>query len=106
MLGISHFGPARKKVFFSSFACVASVSVQFRSKRETFFARSLTLAPRSLLLNRKETLATQTRHRINPLFPSSFGENRLKDSIFFPFRVFIDLDFVLVQLKRKKDLGQ
>ena len=60
-------------------ACVASVSIWFRSKErprngilgfgrvrnETraklapFFARSLTLVPRSLLLNRTETLATQ-----------------------------------------------
>ena len=61
-------------------ACVTSVSVWFRSKErprkgilgfgrarnETralllppFFARSLTLVPRSLLLNRTETLATQ-----------------------------------------------
>ena len=47
-------------------ACVASVSVRFRSKlteremkREPFVARSLTLVPRSLLLNRTETLATQ-----------------------------------------------
>ena len=61
-------------------ACVASISVWFRSKErprngilgfgrarnETrallltpFFARSLTLVPRSLLLNRTETLATQ-----------------------------------------------
>ena len=66
-------------------ACVASVSVRFRSKRETFFARSLTLAPRSSLLNRTETLATQARHIINPLFPSLFGENRLKDSGLFSF---------------------
>ena len=66
-------------------ACVASVSVRFRSKRETFFARSLTLAPRSLLLNRTETLATQARHIINPLFPCLFGENRLKDSGLFSF---------------------
>ena len=66
-------------------ACVASVSVLFRSKRETFFARSLTPAPRSLLLNRTETLATQTRHIINSLFPSLFGENRLKDSGLFSF---------------------
>ena len=66
-------------------ACVASVSVWFRSKERPrngilgfgrarngplpallltpFFARSLTLVPRSLLLNRTETLATQaTRH--------------------------------------------
>ena len=61
-------------------ACGSSVSVWFRSKErprkgilgfgrarnETralllapFFARSLTLVPRSLLLNRTETLATQ-----------------------------------------------
>ena len=61
-------------------ACVASVSVWFRSKErprngilgfgrarnETrallltpFFARSLTLVPRSLLLNRTESLAMQ-----------------------------------------------
>ena len=49
-------------------ACVASVSVWFRSEerpvlatremtRAPFFAQSLTLVPRSLLLNRKETLA-------------------------------------------------
>ena len=62
-------------------ACVASVSIWFRSKErprngilgfgrarnETtaklapFFARSLTLVPRSLLLNRTETLATQAK---------------------------------------------
>ena len=30
-------------------------------KREPFFARSLTLVPRSLLLNRSETLATQAK---------------------------------------------
>ena len=67
-------------------ACVASVSVWFRSKKKTeerdfrfwprekwnedplpalllapFFARSSTLVPRSLLLNRKETLATKIR---------------------------------------------
>ena len=30
-------------------------------KREPFFARSLTLVPRSSLLNRTETLATQAR---------------------------------------------
>ena len=57
-------------------ACVASVSVWFRSKerprngilrlwnkcqkiKTPFFARSLTLVSRSLLLNRTETLATQ-----------------------------------------------
>ena len=61
-------------------ACVTSVSVWFRSKERPrkgilgfgrarnearalllapFFARSLTLVPRSLLLNRTETLATQ-----------------------------------------------
>ena len=43
-------------------ACIASVSVWFRSKERPstpFFARSLTLVPRSLLLNRTETLATQ-----------------------------------------------
>ena len=55
-------------------ACVASVSVQFRSKEKTrngifgfalllapLFARSLTLVPRSLLLNRAEKLATQAK---------------------------------------------
>ena len=31
-------------------------------KQEPFFARSLTLVPRSLLLNRTETLATQAIH--------------------------------------------
>ena len=43
-------------------ACVASVSVWFRSKERPstpFFARSLTLVPRSLLLNRTETLPMQ-----------------------------------------------
>ena len=30
-------------------------------KQEPFFARSLTLVPRSLLLNRTETLATQAK---------------------------------------------
>ena len=43
-------------------ACIASVSVWFRSKERLstpFFGRSLTLIPRSLLLNRTETLATQ-----------------------------------------------
>ena len=59
-------------------ACVASVSVSFRSKKTPrkgifgldrataremvlapFLARSWTLVPRSLLLNRTETLATQ-----------------------------------------------
>ena len=62
-------------------ACVASVSVRFRSKerqrngilsfdrarnetrakKEPFFAPSLTLVPRSLFLNRTETLATQAK---------------------------------------------
>ena len=53
-------------------AWVASVSVWFRSKerpvldgkemkREPFFAQSLTLVPRFLLLSRKETLATQAK---------------------------------------------
>ena len=52
--------------------CVASASVWFRSKeipilaeREMklapFFAQSLTLVPRSFLLNRTETLATQAK---------------------------------------------
>ena len=39
-------------------ACVASVSVWFRSKERT---RNGILVPRSLLLNRTETLATQAR---------------------------------------------
>ena len=54
-------------------ACVASVSIWFRSKERPvlaaremkwvpFFARSLTLVLRSLLLNRTETLATQANH--------------------------------------------
>ena len=70
----------KNKTVATCIACVASVSVWFRSKErpgngiigfgrarsETralllapFFARSLTLLPRSLLLNRTETLATQ-----------------------------------------------
>ena len=76
----------RVNIFSGILACVASVSVRFRSKErprkgifgfdrarnETrakkwkrgegkgpFVARSLTLVPRSLLLNRTETLATQ-----------------------------------------------
>ena len=32
----------------------------------SFFARSLTLAPRSLLLNRTETLATQALNTVEP----------------------------------------
>ena len=35
------------------------VLIARETKREPFVARSLTLAPRSLLLNRTETLATQ-----------------------------------------------
>ena len=34
----------------------------------SFFARSLTLAPRSLLLNRTETLATQAINTVEPRF--------------------------------------
>ena len=69
-------------------ACLASVSVWFRSKErprngilgfgrarnETrallltpFFARSLTFVPRSLPLNRTETLATQARAPASPV---------------------------------------
>ena len=33
-------------------------------KQEPFFARSLTLVPRSLLLNRTETLATQAKEAV------------------------------------------
>ena len=49
-------------------ACEASVSIWFRGKERPvlaallpapFFARCLILVPRSLLLNRTETLATQ-----------------------------------------------
>ena len=65
-------------------ACVASVSVWFRSKARPrkatfgfdparnapFFARSLTLVPRSLLLNRTETLATQAIKNVSVAFSS------------------------------------
>ena len=57
-------------------ACVASVSVWFRSKERPrngifgilapFFAQSLTLVPLSLLLNHTETLATQSTTPRNP----------------------------------------
>ena len=57
-------------------ACVASVSVWFRSKERPrngifgilapFLAQSLTLVPRSLLLNCTETLATQASTTRNP----------------------------------------
>ena len=61
-------------MYYHQIACVASVSIWFRSKerpvlaaremkREPFFARSLTLVPRSLLLNLAETLATQANHQ-------------------------------------------
>ena len=68
---------SERKVAELELACVASVSVWFRSKKRPwkgsfgfdrarnllapFFARSLTLAARSLLLNRTETLATQAK---------------------------------------------
>ena len=75
-------------------ACVASVSVWFRSKErpgngilgfgrarnETtlpFFARSLTLVPRSLLLNRTETLATQASHNVTSSRVALLGFKRL-----------------------------
>ena len=81
-------GPTVRTDELPTLACVASVSVWFRSKERPrngilgfgrarngplpallltpFFARSLTLVPRSLLLNRTETLATQA---IPTLFP-------------------------------------
>ena len=53
-------------------ACVAGVFVWFRSNERggrgsQFFARSLTLTPCSLLLNRTKTLATQATS-VHPLF--------------------------------------
>ena len=78
--------------------CVASVSVQSRSKKNPrngifgfalllapFFARSLTLVPCSLLLNCTETLATQTKRAeadsngwrlwfLKPCQPKSFSK--------------------------------
>ena len=88
----SHYTRIRKAISGTMLACVASVSVWFRSKERPrngisvlaaremkqepktesggallltpFFARSLTLAPRSLLLNRAETLATQARYLV------------------------------------------
>ena len=81
-------GPTVRTEELPTLACVASVSVWFRSKERPrngilgfgrarnghlpallltpFFARSLTLVPRPLLLNRTETLATQA---IPTLFP-------------------------------------
>ena len=68
----------------TALACVGSVSVWFRSKERPlparemkreplpalllapFFAQSLILVPRSLLLNRTETLATQADHLKSP----------------------------------------
>ena len=44
-----------------------------------FFARSLTLVPRSLLLNRTETLATQAIHRIE-MFSLTKMSNALRRS--------------------------
>ena len=81
------FVKSGKLIIQSPVACVASDSVWFRSKERPrngifgfgrarkearakklpalllapFFARSLTLVPRSLLLNRTETLATQAK---------------------------------------------
>ena len=60
----------KSHIFIARIACVASVSVWFRSKerprngilgfgRGRNETRSLTLVPRSFLLNRTETLATQ-----------------------------------------------
>ena len=81
-------GPTVRTDELPTLACVASVSVWFRSKERPrngilgfgrarngplpallltpFFARSLTLVRRSLLLNRTETLAMQA---IPTLFP-------------------------------------
>ena len=77
-------------------ACVASVSIWFRSKerlvlaaREAllpvpFFARSLTLVPRSLFLNHTETLATQPSIKVNKNFclEYSFRKNRTTFQMF------------------------
>ena len=55
------------KLFEAGLACVASVSIWFRSKKDSgrgssvLTARSLTLVPCSLLLNHTETLATQAK---------------------------------------------
>ena len=61
-------------------ACVASVSVRFRSKERPrkgifgFVAWSLTLFPRSFGLNRTETLATQAIYGSNFMTFSSIAE--------------------------------
>ena len=89
-------------LFHWNLACVASVSVWFRSKRglsvltarkmkrepkndplptlllAPFFARSLTLVPHSLLLNRTETLATQANWNPNPTGFVFFNQTILK----------------------------
>ena len=47
-----------------------SVLIVREMRREPFFARSFTLVPRSLLLNRTETLAT---HAIHPTINNTKG---------------------------------
>ena len=47
---------------------MAAREMKREPKNAPFFARSLTLVPRSLLLNRTETLATQARHGMPLIF--------------------------------------
>ena len=95
-------------LFHWNLACVASVSVWFRSKRglsvltarkmkrepkndplptlllAPFFARSLTLVPHSLLLNRTKTLATQANRNPNPTGFVFFNQTILKALVWMP----------------------
>ena len=50
-------------------------------KREPSFARSLTLVPRSLLLNRTETLATQASDEHVVLFSAMIEVMRVVDHV-------------------------
>ena len=50
-------------------------------KREPFFARSLTLVPRSLLLNRTETVATQASDEHVVLFSAMIEVMRVVDHV-------------------------
>ena len=50
-------------------------------KREPCFARSLTLVPRSLLLNRTETLATQASDEHVVLFSAMIEVMRVVDHV-------------------------
>ena len=91
-------------------ACVASVSIWFRSKERLvlaapFFARSLTLVPRSLLLNHTETLATQPSIKVNKNFrlENSFRKNR---TTFQMFRCCYQFGQIWSNTKKQKENKQ